>query len=147
MHTRAQFFKGASPAALDLLAQMLRFDPRARITVEEALNHPFLRPVRRKKSKAEQGSSGPMSMLVTEQHMSKDEIAARIRREISTMALHRQQAEMQAAARRMARNARAAQGTGHGTGEAATATDRGTAAPAASTTVAAAASGGGSATP
>ncbi|CAM9725062.1 unnamed protein product, partial [Heterosigma akashiwo] len=33
---------GATPEALDLLGKMLRFDPRQRITVPEALAHPFL---------------------------------------------------------------------------------------------------------
>ncbi|XP_031485778.1 mitogen-activated protein kinase homolog NTF6-like [Nymphaea colorata] len=36
-------FPNASPAALDLAEKMLVFDPSKRITVEEALNHPFLR--------------------------------------------------------------------------------------------------------
>ena len=33
---------GASPAALDLLSKMLVFDQRARITIQEALAHPYL---------------------------------------------------------------------------------------------------------
>ncbi|KAK9815669.1 hypothetical protein WJX72_007692 [[Myrmecia] bisecta] len=42
---RAQFrsmFPEASPKALDLMEKMLQFDPRKRITVEEALKHPYL---------------------------------------------------------------------------------------------------------
>jgi serine/threonine protein kinase len=35
-------FPGADPQGLDLLQKMLVFNPRKRITVEEALNHPFL---------------------------------------------------------------------------------------------------------
>jgi len=35
-------FPGASPAALDLLAAMLVFDPRRRISVDAALAHPYL---------------------------------------------------------------------------------------------------------
>lgn len=37
------FFPHASPEALDLLSKMLVFDPAQRITVEEALEHPYLR--------------------------------------------------------------------------------------------------------
>ncbi len=35
-------FPDASPLALDLLDKMLQFDPRKRITVEQALKHPYL---------------------------------------------------------------------------------------------------------
>jgi serine/threonine protein kinase len=38
----SQLFPGASPLAVDLLGRMLQFDPRRRISVEEALAHPWL---------------------------------------------------------------------------------------------------------
>ncbi|KAJ3011311.1 Mitogen-activated protein kinase [Thoreauomyces humboldtii] len=38
----AQLYPKAGPAALDLLEKLLTFDPAARITVEEALAHPYL---------------------------------------------------------------------------------------------------------
>ncbi|KAJ3109407.1 Mitogen-activated protein kinase [Phlyctochytrium planicorne] len=38
----AQLFPKASGTALDLLERLLTFDPAARITVEEALSHPYL---------------------------------------------------------------------------------------------------------
>ncbi|KAJ3052734.1 Mitogen-activated protein kinase [Rhizophlyctis rosea] len=38
----SQLYPKASPAALDLLEKLLTFDPAARITVEEALAHPYL---------------------------------------------------------------------------------------------------------
>jgi serine/threonine protein kinase len=37
-----ELFKGASKDAIDMLEKMLKFDPTERITVEEALAHPYL---------------------------------------------------------------------------------------------------------
>ena len=37
-----ELFPGANPLALDLLDKMLTLDPFQRITVNEALNHPYL---------------------------------------------------------------------------------------------------------
>lgn len=42
---RANFrslYPDASPKSIDLMERMLQFDPRKRITVEEALRHPYL---------------------------------------------------------------------------------------------------------
>lgn len=38
-----KMFPGATPDAIDLLKKMLQFDPRKRITVDEALQHPWLK--------------------------------------------------------------------------------------------------------
>lgn len=38
----SQLFRGVDPLLLDLLEKMLLFDPRKRITVERALEHPYL---------------------------------------------------------------------------------------------------------
>ena len=46
-------FPAADPAALDLLKQMLKFNPRRRCTAEEALEHDFFKNVRRKEMEAE----------------------------------------------------------------------------------------------
>jgi mitogen-activated protein kinase 1/3 len=40
----AQLFPNTSPLALDLLEKLLAFNPNKRITVEEALRHPYLEP-------------------------------------------------------------------------------------------------------
>ncbi|CAJ0832008.1 11487_t:CDS:2 [Entrophospora sp. SA101] len=44
MHKKAfqQLFPNANPLALDLLERFLTFDPAKRVTVEEALEHPYL---------------------------------------------------------------------------------------------------------
>jgi len=39
-------YPGTNPLALDLLSKMLQFDPEHRITVEETLEHPYLKGVR-----------------------------------------------------------------------------------------------------
>ncbi|KAI4383391.1 hypothetical protein MLD38_009233 [Melastoma candidum] len=39
----SEMFHGANPMAIDLLKRMLVFDPRKRITVAEALRHPYLK--------------------------------------------------------------------------------------------------------
>lgn len=38
----SQIYPNANPLACDLLSKMLTFDPRRRITVEQALEHPYL---------------------------------------------------------------------------------------------------------
>jgi mitogen-activated protein kinase 1/3 len=38
-----EYFEGQNELAIDLMEQMLKFDPSKRITVEEALNHPYLK--------------------------------------------------------------------------------------------------------
>ena len=45
-YTFSSFFKGASKDALDFLKRSLEFNPKKRITVEEALAHPFVKHVR-----------------------------------------------------------------------------------------------------
>lgn len=35
-------FKGANPDAIDLIKRMLTFDPEKRITIGEALAHPYM---------------------------------------------------------------------------------------------------------
>jgi len=38
-----ELFKGANPLAIDLLKKMLTYDPEVRITIKEALSHPYLK--------------------------------------------------------------------------------------------------------
>lgn len=44
----AAFFPGADPRAIDLLTKLLAFLPHERLTVQQALEHPFLQDVREK---------------------------------------------------------------------------------------------------
>lgn len=37
-----KLFPGVNPEAIDIMEKLLQFDPEKRITVEEALNHPYL---------------------------------------------------------------------------------------------------------
>jgi serine/threonine protein kinase len=41
-------YPAADPSAIDLLWQMLHFNPKSRVTAEEALEHDFFKTVRRK---------------------------------------------------------------------------------------------------
>lgn len=47
-----------TPEAIDFLDKLLRYDHQERLTAREALEHPYLAPVRAEKSKQESGSSG-----------------------------------------------------------------------------------------
>jgi serine/threonine protein kinase len=38
-----ELFKGANAPAIDLLKKMLTYDPADRITIKEALEHPYLK--------------------------------------------------------------------------------------------------------
>lgn len=59
-------FKGAPPAAIDLLQKMIEFNPRKRITVDDALMHEFLAPFREslKESFREVYSDGDLNMEI-----------------------------------------------------------------------------------
>ena len=53
-------YPGADPGALELLNLMLQFNPRRRVTVSQALNHPFFADIRNPKS--ETVSDRPLSV-------------------------------------------------------------------------------------
>lgn len=65
-------YMGASAEALDLLSGMLRFDPSCRITVDQALEHPYLASCRRREREASSHCSfviranGSVCLLATE---------------------------------------------------------------------------------
>lgn len=44
----SEIYPAASSDAIELLSKMLKFNPRTRITIEEAINHPFLSKIRDK---------------------------------------------------------------------------------------------------
>lgn len=51
-------YPAADPAALDLLKQMLQFNPKKRCTAEQALEHDFFKGIRR--SELERNAAGPL---------------------------------------------------------------------------------------
>ena len=53
-----KLYPAADPAALDLLGEMLQFSPKRRCTAAEALEHEFLKGVRRKELEIE--ADGPL---------------------------------------------------------------------------------------
>lgn len=53
-----ELFPASSPAAIDLLMQMLLFNPRRRITASEALEHEFFKNIRQ--AELEVDSDGPL---------------------------------------------------------------------------------------
>ncbi|KAM3141919.1 hypothetical protein pb186bvf_006005 [Paramecium bursaria] len=53
-----EIFPGAPPEALDFLDKSLVFNPKARLTIEQAINHPMLQKVRDKKK--ETVAAGPI---------------------------------------------------------------------------------------
>jgi serine/threonine protein kinase len=61
-------FPGSDALALDLLSKMITFNPVARITVDQALAHPFLASVR--KPAMEFNAAEPMVMHIEEYDLS-----------------------------------------------------------------------------
>lgn len=53
-----ELYPAATPEALDLLRKMLQFNPKKRINIEDAINHPFLSKIRDKTR--EVSSNGPI---------------------------------------------------------------------------------------
>lgn len=64
----AEMFPGASPLALDLLGKLLQFDPRRRIGVQEALQHPYLAQLYGGEA-AEPSAPGPFSFDFSEENL------------------------------------------------------------------------------
>lgn len=69
-------FPGASPLAVELLERMLQFDPRRRITVEEALSHPWLRELH--SDGAEPAAAAPFRFDFEEQKLDEAEVRRRV---------------------------------------------------------------------
>ncbi|KAJ0403808.1 hypothetical protein P43SY_003905 [Pythium insidiosum] len=70
-----EMFPGAPVESLDLLKRMLAFNPDCRLSVDEALNHPFLAPVRR--PQAETLETNPFGMEFENVPLDKEALKAR----------------------------------------------------------------------
>lgn len=79
-----EMYAGAPAEGLDLLKRMLAFNPDFRISVDEALNHPFLAPVRRVQS--ETSEPNPFGMEFENVPLDKDALKALIFEEIKHFA-------------------------------------------------------------
>lgn len=79
-----EMFAGAPPESLELLKRMLAFNPDARISVDDALSHPFLAPVRRVQS--ETVEKNPFDMEFENVPLDKETLKALIFEEIKLFA-------------------------------------------------------------
>ncbi|CAH0475701.1 unnamed protein product [Peronospora belbahrii] len=75
-----EMYPGAPADSLDLLKQMLSFNPECRISVDKALAHPFLESVRRAQS--ETVEANPFGMEFENVPLNKEALKARIFEEI-----------------------------------------------------------------
>eukprot|EP00471_Norrisiella_sphaerica_P006571 CAMPEP_0184491512 /NCGR_PEP_ID=MMETSP0113_2-20130426/20589_1 /TAXON_ID=91329 /ORGANISM="Norrisiella sphaerica, Strain BC52" /LENGTH=397 /DNA_ID=CAMNT_0026875915 /DNA_START=47 /DNA_END=1240 /DNA_ORIENTATION=+ len=73
-------FPNASEEALDLLEKMLNFHPKKRISVEDALNHPYMSKVRIKEY--EKNSPTKLDMAFEDIYLTKENLQAKIWEEI-----------------------------------------------------------------
>lgn len=67
-------YPGASPEAADLINRMLQFNPYFRITIEEALTHPFFTKV--KKPHKEVLSEVKISLDFESEHLDREKLRA-----------------------------------------------------------------------
>ena len=79
-----KMFPGANPEAVDLLQKMLQFDPRKRITVEQALQHPWLRELHN--PQAEPVASAPFKFDFEEQKMDEGQLRKMVAEEMQVYA-------------------------------------------------------------
>ncbi|KAG2769432.1 hypothetical protein PC129_g10644 [Phytophthora cactorum] len=79
-----EMYPGAPADSLDLLKQMLSFNPESRISVDKALAHPFLESVRRAQSETVEGN--PFGMEFENVPLNKEALKARIFEEIKLFA-------------------------------------------------------------
>lgn len=75
-------FPAADPKALDLLKKMLQFNPKRRLTAEEALNHEFFQGVRQES--LERNSAGPLEApdFLETNHVDLQELKRKIYEEV-----------------------------------------------------------------
>ena len=79
-------FPGTGADGIALLEGMLQFDPSKRITVDEALAHPFLAPVRARAS--EVSAPSPMSAAIESIGESREHLYENVALEVRQFRLH-----------------------------------------------------------
>ena len=75
-----KLYSAAPPEAIDLLNSMLVFAPSKRITVQEALDHPFLKPIRTPAAETLAEKKLPITF---EEELSRDELKGKLLQELA----------------------------------------------------------------
>jgi serine/threonine protein kinase len=77
-----KLFPGANPQVIDLMQKLLQFNPERRITVEQALEHPYLAALH--DAAAEPSRAGPVDVAFEAQELSGAQVRECMLQEMQT---------------------------------------------------------------